>query len=152
MIIYTNDWKMAFTLILQKFWREGSFPLLLSLPMLSAVFPVVSIFAPRREKENQENAQIRGQYQKSVLTMVCYCCNEPIDPRTIVTFVTKVIFLYNNESVLSGLHFSNQHSIKLVFIDYMTVLLFQLSSLVLKYCEITPVLSLFSLTYFISAA
>lgn len=56
MIIHTNDWKMAFTLILQKFWREGSFPLLLSLPVLSALFPVVSVFVPRREKENQENA------------------------------------------------------------------------------------------------
>lgn len=148
MIIYTHDWKIAFTLILQKFWREGSFLLLLSLPMLNALFPVVSIFAPRREKDKQENAQTRKQYQKSVLTMVCYCSKEPIDSRTIVTFVIKVIFFYNNQSVLSDLDFSNQQSIKLVF---MTVPVFQLSILVLKYCGITPVLSLFSLTYFVSA-
>ena len=38
-----------------------------------------------------KNAWIR-QTEKSILTMVCcWCCNEHIDPKTIVIFVTKVI-------------------------------------------------------------
>lgn len=53
-------------------------------------------------------------------------------PKTIVTFVIRAVFIYNNQSVFSDLYFSNEYSIKSVFIDYLTVLLLHLFVLLLK--------------------